>query len=150
MPEAPGATVAIALIAFSISFANSSINRILISRTIGWKRYKAIRKEIAEFQAQTRQALRSKDKKLLEKLKKKEQQSLQMQKQMAKPQLMMMVLSFFYIFVWWFFLIPLYSNNIVAYIPGIGSITVLWWYLLCSLLFGIVSSRLLGIMGAEY
>ena len=151
MPEAPGATVVITLIAFSISFVNSSINRIVISRTIGWNRYKAMRKEISEFQAQTRQALRSKDEKLIEKLRKKEKQNLQMQKKMAKPQFIMFGLSFFYIFVWWFFLIPLYGGaSVVAYIPGIGGVSVLWWYLLCSLLFGIVSSRLLGIMGGEH
>ena len=76
MPEPPGATVVIILIAISISFANSSINRILISRIIGWNRYKVIRKEVADFQAETRKALRSKDKKLTEKIKKRERHIL--------------------------------------------------------------------------
>lgn len=145
----PGATVALMLIAVSISFANSSINRILISRIIGWKRYKVIRKEIADFQAQTRKALRSKDKKLSEKIKKREPQIMQMQKKMAKPQFVMFGVSFSYILVWWFLLTPFYGWDIVAYIPGYGGVNIIWWYMLCSMFSGIISSRILGIMSTE-
>jgi uncharacterized membrane protein (DUF106 family) len=145
----PGATVALMLVAVSISFANSSINRILISRIIGWNRYKVIRKEIADFQAQTRKALRSKDKKLSEKIKKREPQIMQMQKKMAKPQFIMLGVSFSYILVWWFLLTPFYGWDIVAYIPGYGGVNIIWWYMLCSMFSGIISSRILGIMSTE-
>ena len=149
MPEPPGATVVIILIAISISFANSSINRILISRTIGWKRYKVIRKEVADFQAETRKALRSKDKKLTEKIKKRERYILEMQKKMAKPQMIMFGVSFSYILVWWFLLTPFYGWDIVAYIPGIGGVNIIWWYMPCSMFAVIISSRVLGIMSTE-
>lgn len=148
-PAPPVATIAIMLIALCISLVNYSINRILISRTVGWKRYKVIQKEVAEFQAQTRQALRTKDKKLMEKLKKREQQIREMQKKTAKPQLIMFGLGFSYLFVWWFLLIPLYGLNIVAYVPGMGPINIIWWYFFCSMFSGIISSRLLGIMSIE-
>jgi len=148
-PNAPAATIVVMLICITISFLNSSINRLLVSRFVGWEQYRAMQKETSEHRAQMTQAMRKKDKKLLEKLKKKETQILNMQKKMAKPQLVLFGLSFSYIFVWWLILTPLYGANIVAYIPGIGGINVFYWYFICSFLFGTLSSRLLGIMPIE-
>jgi len=142
----PEATMVVMLICMAVSFVNSSINRLLISRFVGWEQYRVMQKEISEHRAQTTQALRRGDKKLVEKLKKKEKQILNMQKKMVKPQLALFGLSFSYIFIWWFILTPWYGGNPVAYIPGIGPIPVIWWYFICSFLFGTVSSRLLGIM----
>lgn len=146
---APVATFVIMLICITISFLNSSINRLLISRFVGWKQYRIMQKETSEYRAQMTQAMRKNDKKLLEKLKKKEPQILNMQKKMAKPQLVLFGLSFSYIFVWWLVLMPIYGDHIVAYIPGIGGITVFLWYFICSFLFGTLSSRLTGIMPIE-
>ena len=148
-PNAPVATIVIMLICITISFLNSSINRLLVSRFVGWEQYRVMQKEISEHRSQTTQAMRKKDKKLLEKIKKKEPQILNMQKKMAKPQLVLFALSFSYILVWWLILIPIYGPNIVAYIPGIGPIPVIWWYFICSFLFGTLSSRLLGITPIE-
>ncbi|HDD70514.1 MAG TPA: DUF106 domain-containing protein [Candidatus Bathyarchaeota archaeon] len=149
MPQAPGATVAIMIICALISFANSSINRFLINRLVGWEQYRIMQKEIAEYQSLTRQALRTKDKKLMEKIKKKEPQIMNMQKKMAKPQLIMFAIPFLYLLVWWLVLLPLYGANPVAYIPGIGGITIFYWYFIVSSLFGILASRLLGMMPIE-
>jgi len=149
MPEAPGATITIMLICIAISFTNSSINRLLIGRFVGWEQYKIMQKEISEHRTQTTQALRTKDKKLLEKLKKKETEIAHMQKKMLKPQGALFLISLSYIFVWLFILGPTYSVNPVASIPGIGNINVFWWYFICSFLFGTVSSRLLNIMPIE-
>jgi uncharacterized membrane protein (DUF106 family) len=146
---APGATIAVMFICMAISFVNSSINRLLITRFVGWSQYRDMQKEIAEYRTQTTQAIRSKDTKLLEKLKKKEPQILNMQKKMVKPQLVLFGLSFSYILIWLFVLGPLYQANVVAYIPIIGPQGVFWWYLICSFLFGTLSSRLLGIMPIE-
>ena len=148
-PIAPAATIVIMLICITISFLNSSINRLLVSRFVGWKQYRTMQKETSEYRAQMTQARRKNDKKLLEKLKRKEPQILNMQKKMAKPQLVLFGLSFSYILVWWLILIPIYGPNIVAYIPGIGPIPVVWWYFICSFLFGTLSSRLLGITPIE-
>jgi uncharacterized membrane protein (DUF106 family) len=146
--ELPIATIIVMLISMAVSLTNSSLNRLLTSRFVGWEQYRAMQKEISEYRSQTTQAMRKKDKKLLEKLKKKETQILNMQKKMAKPQLVLFVLSFSYILIW--FIIPLYIQvQYAAYIPGIGGIPVVWWYFICSFLFGTLSSRLLGIMPIE-
>jgi len=147
--EIPIATIVIMLICIGVSFFNSSLNRFLVSHFVGWKEYREMQKEIAEYRKQTTQAMRSKDKKVLEKLKRKESQILNMQKKMAKPQLALFAISFSYIFIWWFVLTPLYGNNIVAYIPGFGPITVFLWYVICSFRFGTLASRLLVIMPIE-
>jgi len=144
----PLATIAVMLICITISFTNSSINRLLISRFVGWEQYKAMQKEISEYRAQTTQALRKNDKKLLEKLKKKEPQILNMQKKMAKPQVVLFVLSFSYILIWFF--IPVYIRvDVVAYIPGFGPTGVFLWYMICSMFFAALASRVLGIMPIE-
>jgi len=146
--ELPIATIIVMLISVAVSLTSSSLNRLLISRFVGWKQYRAMQKETSEYRAQTTQAMRKNDKKLLEKLKKKEPQILNMQKKMVKPQLVLFVLFFSYILIW--FIIPLYIHvDYAAYIPGIGGIPVVWWYFICSFLFGTLSSRLLGIMPIE-
>jgi uncharacterized membrane protein (DUF106 family) len=146
--ELPIATIIVMLISMAVSLTSSSLNRLLISRFVGWKQYRVMQKETSEYRAQTTQAMRKNDKKLLEKLKKKEPQILNMQKKMVKPQLVLLVLSFSYILIW--FIIPLYIQvQYAAYVPGIGGIPVVWWYFICSFLFGTLSSRLLGIMPIE-
>jgi len=144
----PIATIIVMLISMAVSLTSSSLNRLLISRFVGWEQYRTMQKETSEHRAQMTQAMRKNDKKLLEKLKKKEPQILNMQKKMVKPQLVLFVLSFSYILIW--FIIPLYIQvQYAAYIPGIGGIPVVWWYFICSFLFGTLSSRLLGIMPIE-
>lgn len=145
----PQATLIVMLICMAISFTNSSINRLLISHFVGWEQYRQMQKEIAEYRSQTTAAIRTKDKKLLEKLKKKEPQILSMQAKMAKPQMILFGLSFSYILIWWFVLIPLYGAETLAYIPGIMPISVVWWYFICSFFFGTIFNRLLGIMPIE-
>jgi uncharacterized membrane protein (DUF106 family) len=147
--QAPGAAITIMLICIGVSLLNSSINRLLVSHFVGWEQYRVIQKEIAKYRSETTDAMRKKDKKQLEKLKKKESQILNMQKKMAKPQLILFGLSFSYIFIWWFLLGPTYKSNTVAYFPGIGGLTVFWWYFICSFLFGTLSSRLLGVLPIE-
>ena len=149
LSQIPMATITIILISMTISFANSALNRLLVSRLVGWKEYKKSQKELAEYRSQTSLAMRTKDKKLLEKLKKKESQIMNMQKKMAKPQLILFVLSLSYILIWWFVLTPTYGVNTVAYVPGIGPINMFYWYFISSMLFGTLSSRLLGIMPIE-
>ena len=147
--QIPAATFAIMLICMVISSVNSCINRLLISRFVGWEQYKTIQKELSEYRTLTTQAMRKNDKKLYEKLKKKEPQILNMQKKMLKPQLILLVLSFSYIFIWLFGLTPLFKSSTVAYIPIIGKAQVFWWYFICSFLFGTLAARLLGITPIE-
>ncbi len=142
---APLATIIILVIALAIAFINSTVNRLLINHFIGWSSYGTMQKEMAEYRSETMKAARANDKKQMEKLKKKESQIQAMQTKMMKPQMILMAVSFVYIVVWLFVLTPLYGNNTIAYIPGVGGISVIIWYPICSFFFGLLSSRILGI-----
>jgi uncharacterized membrane protein (DUF106 family) len=141
----PWSTVIIMLIAITVSLINMSINRLLINRMVGWEEYRTIQREVNEWRSQKMQATRTNDKKLLEKLKKKEAQMNRMQMKISKPQFILIPIGFSYILIWIFFLTPVYGANPVAYVPGIGAIPVLYWYMICSLLFGTLAGRIIGI-----
>lgn len=140
----PYSTFIIMGIAIAISFLNMGLNRFLISRMCGWEEYKAMQKETAEYRSQMMAAARANDKKMMEKLKRKESQINNMTKKMFKPQSIMLPISFTYILIWIFFLTPANFPNPVAVVPGIGPIPVYYWYLLCSLFFGTLASRVIG------
>jgi uncharacterized membrane protein (DUF106 family) len=151
----PLSTIVIMAISIAIAFLNSGINRLLVSHFVGWEQYRTMQKEMAEYRTQQMAALRANDKKQLEKLKKKESQIMNMQKKMAKPQGILFGVSFVYIVVWIFVLTPTFGARTVAYLPGFGNILafgplgamgVFYWYPICSLLFGTLASRLLGIL----
>ncbi len=146
----PVSTVLIMSIAVAISFFNMCLNRFLVTRMLGWNEYRAMQKEIAEYNSQRMQALRANDTKLLEKMKKKDSQIMNMQKKMFKPQMLLIPISFVYILIWIFFLTPVYGASNVAYVPGFGGIPVFYWYFLCSLLFGTLAGRVLGITPITY
>jgi len=146
----PGGTIFVLLIAIIISLINSGIYRMLIGKLVGWKEYRRLQKELKKLQAEFRQILRSKDQKAIEKFEKKRRRMLQIQAKVMKPQGYMFVLSFTYILIWWFFLIPVYGMEILAEIPGINmKLSVVWWYFLCSFLFGTLSYRIFGIITEE-
>ena len=165
---APIATVLIMGISIVIAFVNTGINRLLINYFVGWNQYRVMQKEMTEYRQETMKAMRANDKKQVEKLKKRESQIKSMQAKMAKPQLVQFGISFVYIIVWIFILTPTFGSNPVAYIPGIGTIAnahlvvdgvagpaipnalpVFFWYPICSFFFGLLSSRIMGIMPIE-
>jgi uncharacterized membrane protein (DUF106 family) len=143
----PAATLVIMLVAITISFINMGINRLLITRMCGWEEYKVMRKETSEYQSQLMRAMRAKDTKLINKLKKKESQIKNMQAKMMKPQTVLLPISFSYIIIWYVFLIPTFGANMVAVVPGIApeGIPVIYWYMICSLFFGTIASRIIGV-----
>lgn len=154
----PLSTFAIMSIAVVIAFLNSGLNRLLITHFVGWEQYRSMQKETSEWRSQQMAAARANDKKQLEKLKKKESQIMAMQKKMAKPQMVLFGVSFIYIVVWIFFLTPTYGASPVAYLPGFGNtlgfgphgeMGVFYWYPICSLLFGTLASRILGVLPME-
>jgi uncharacterized membrane protein (DUF106 family) len=154
----PLSTFAIMGISVVIAFLNSGLNRLLITHFVGWEQYRSMQKETSEWRSQQMAAARANDKKQLEKLKKKESQIMAMQKKMAKPQMVLFGVSFIYIVVWIFFLTPTYGASPVAYLPGFGNtlgfgphgeMGVFYWYPICSLLFGTLASRILGVLPLE-
>lgn len=142
----PTATFVIMLLAATISFINMVINRLLITKMVGWNEYRTMQKEVNEYRSQLMQATRARDQKLLSKLKKKEVQINKMQTKIMKPSLVLMPISFSYIAIWYLFLIPTYGSLAVAFIPGIfgEGMPVVYWYLICSLFFGTLASRIIG------
>jgi len=59
------------------------------------------------------------------------------------------------LFLIWQFLGTIFSGHIVAYLPGVGPdlplvviyfSSLIWWYLLCSMLFGTIFSHVFGII----
>jgi uncharacterized membrane protein (DUF106 family) len=153
----PIATFIVMAIAAGIAFLNSGINRVLINFFVGWEQYRVMQKEMAEYRSETMSAMRAKDKKRVEKLKKKDSQIKNMQAKMMKPQMVQFGISFVYLIVWFLVLIPTFGSTPMAYIPGIGNmasstpnaIPVFYWYPIISLFFGLLSSRIIGIMPIE-
>jgi uncharacterized membrane protein (DUF106 family) len=165
----PLATLIIMAIAAGIAFLNSGVNRVLINYFVGWEQYRVMQKEMSEHRSETMAAMRANDKKQIEKLKKKDSQIKNMQAKMMKPQLLQFGISFVYLIVWFLVLTPTFQSNPMAYLPGIGTIgnahfivdgvsgpavlgaiPVFYWYPICSLFFGLLSSRIIGIMPIEH
>ena len=149
----PFATLAIMGVAVLISFANMSLNRLLITRMIGWKEYRSMQKELSEYNSQQMAAIRAKDEKTIEKLKKKQPQIQSMQTKMFKPQLLLLPITFIYLIIWpvlqGFFSIHGVAQS-VAYVPGFnaapgGGVPFFDWYLICSFFFGTIASRIIGV-----
>jgi uncharacterized membrane protein (DUF106 family) len=163
----PIATLIIMAIAAGIAFLNSGINRVLINYFVGWEQYRVMQREMAEYRSETMAAMRAKDTKKVEKLKRKDSQIKNMQAKMMKPQMVQFGISFMYLIVWFLVLTPVFGSTEMAFIPGIGTIAnaqhivdgvsvvsanavpVFYWYPICSLFFGLLSSRIIGIMPIE-
>jgi uncharacterized membrane protein (DUF106 family) len=139
----PIAALMIMGVAVAISFLNMSLNRALITKMIGWREYRSMQREMSEYNSQRMAAVRARDEKTLEKLKKKESQIQSMQSKMLKPQFILLGFSLVYFLIW-----PLltgYFPVAVAYVPGFGPQPFFIWYLICSFFFGTVAGRVLGV-----
>ena len=139
----PLSTLSIMAVAVTISFANMGLNRLLITRMIGWHEYRSMQKEMSEYNSERMSALRAKDTKTLERLKKKESQITAMQTKMFKPQLILIPITFIYFVIW-----PVLTGFFpytVAYVPGLGAQPFFIWYLICSFFFGTIASRVVGV-----
>ena len=139
----PSATVLIMLISATISLINMGLNRLLISRMIGWQEYKAMQKETSEYNSQRMQAMRANDTRTLEKLKKKESQMRNMQAKMLKPQLFLFLFTIVYFVIW-----PILNGffpDSVAVVPGFGPQPFFIWYLICAFFFGTLAGKVVGI-----
>jgi len=102
-----------------------------------------IQKELAEYNSMRMKALRAKDTKTLDKLKKKDAQMKTLQVKMSKPQLLLFPMTFIYLIIWPI-IAGLYPSPVI-YIPGFGPQVFYIWYLLCSLFFGTLASKIVGI-----
>jgi len=146
----PSATFFILLLSMGLTFLTSFANRLLTNP----EKAKAWRKEIAEWNTEFQKARKTGDKKLMEKVMKKQKYILQLQSKMMWQSMKLFFLFAIPFFLLWQVLLGFYGNSPVAYLPGIGAEvnlgfavfpSIIWWYFLCSTLFGTIFSRVLGI-----
>jgi len=146
----PASTIFILLLSMSLTFLTSLTNRLLTNP----EKTKAWRKEIAEWNADFQKARRTGDKKLMEKLMKKQKYILQLQSKMMLQSFKLFALFAIPFFLLWQVLLGFYGTSPVAYFPGVGDEislgfavfpSIIWWYFLCSTLFGTIFSRVLGL-----
>ena len=151
----PYATLFILGLAAFISLLTTSVNRLLTDP----EQTKSVRREVTEWSKELRQVQRDKDKKAIEKLMKKQQYMMQIQTKMMWNSMKVTLLFIVPLLIMWQVLGGFYTNSVhqaipVAYLPGIGanlpipvfSSSLIWFYLLCSLLFGTAFSHVLGII----
>jgi uncharacterized membrane protein (DUF106 family) len=152
----PYATLFIFGLAALISLLTTFVNRLLTNP----EQSKSVRREVGEWNRELRQAQRDKDKKTIEKLMKKQQYIMQLQTKMLWQSMKVSLLFLIPLLLMWQVLGGFYSDPTthqaipIAYLPGIGanlpipifSSSLIWWYLLCSLLFGTTFSHIFGMV----
>ena len=149
----PYSTLFIFGIAGLVALLTTFVNRLLTDP----KKSKEVRKEVGEWNKELREAQRAKDKKTIEKLMKKQQYIMQMQTKMMWSSMKVSLLFLIPLLLMWQVLGGFFTNNgvqiAIAIFPGVGATlplpifntSLIWWYLLCSLLFGTTFSHLLGL-----
>lgn len=137
----PNSTLFILLLSMSLSFLTGLANRLLTNR----EQLNAWRKEVAQWTADSKKAMKSGDKKLLAKVKKKESHILKLQSKMMWQSMKVSLIFMVPFLLIWQLLIGFYGDTTIAYIPGIGGLPLIWWYLLCSLSSGTLITKALGV-----
>lgn len=143
--EIPYSTIFMLAIALGISLLTTLVNRLLSNP----EKAKIWRKEVADWNKELRDAQRAKDKKTVDKLMRKQKYIMGLQSKMMWQSMKVSLLFIVPLFLMWSFLGGLYGGSALAYLPGIGSVlplpifsnSLIWWYLLCSMLFGTVFSH---------
>jgi uncharacterized membrane protein (DUF106 family) len=153
-PYAPGATVSIMLLSMLFTFLTSLANRLLVNQ----EQLRAWRKEVSAWNDQFKEARKTKDKKLMAKVTKQQPKIMKIQSKMMWQSMKVSFIFMIPFFIIWQLLIGKYGIYPIAYLPGVGTNlplpffgqSLFWWYILCSMSFGIIFSRLLGVgLGAS-
>lgn len=145
LPQAPSATIFILLLAAFLTFLTTFVNRLFTKP----EQLKAWRKEIKAWTDEFRDAQKSKDKKRLAKVEKQKDRILKLQQKMSWQSMKVSLLFFVPFILMWQVLAGIYRGP-VAFLPGFGPLTIIFWYLICSFFFSTVFSRIFGVgLGAE-
>jgi len=148
MQQAPGATVAVLLLAMGLTLLTSLANRLLTNK----EQRNAWQREISAWNAEFKKARKSGDKKLLAKVQRQQSRIMKLQSKMMWKSFRVSLIFMIPFFLLWQFLIGFYGYAVIAYIPwfdGTLQLSIVLWYLLCSITSGILFSRLFGLgMGA--
>lgn len=150
----PVSTIFLFLLAALISLLTSLTNRLLTNP----EKSKAWRREIADWNKELREARREGDQKRLDKVMKKQKQILQLQSKMTWQSMKVTLIFFVPLIIIWQLLGGVFSRAgqplAIAYFPGVGpilpiplfNVSLIWWYLLCSMMFGTIFSHVFGII----
>jgi len=161
LAEPPGSTLIILGVSILFSLSLSFINRFFAGKR-DVNQLRAWQKEIAEWEAESKRAKRTGDKRLLRKVKKQEKRILQLRSKVASQslgQLKLMPLTMLLFFLIWlaltgrFLYWPLFETpysygGTVAYLPWFGlepfPLDLFMWYILCSFASGTIINRVFG------
>jgi len=167
LAQPPYATIVILLFSIVMSFLSSLINSRFMSKEHRQK-VKDLQRKISaltkEKNENMKEAKSIDDKKLLRKAQKQEKQLLQLQSQalsLSSKQFRVFPITMGVFFVVWllltgsilgfkFFESPFIGPDPVAYLPWLGGVlplSLFYWYLICSFLFGTLFSRIFGLTG---
>ena len=158
--EPPGSTLLILGVSILFSLTISLLNRFFAGKR-DVNQLKAWQKEIAEWEAESKRAKRTGDKRLLRKVKKQEKRIRQLRSKMASQslgQLKLMPISMLLFFLIWLGLTgnilglevfppPPFTYGVVAWLPWFGNPLPLYlfqWYILCSITASALTTRLFG------
>ena len=139
--------VGIGLVSMLLSLIISVATRLLTSK----QQQEAWRKEIARLQSEINKLKSARDRRSLEKMQRLQSQILSIQSKVSMQSLKVLPVSLVtYIFVWWLILAPNYSQRgPVAFLPWFWEkplqLGLFEWYFLCSILFGTLFNRVLGL-----
>lgn len=139
-PVAPGATIFILLLCTSLTLLTSLVNRLLTNP----EQMKVWRKEIKKWTDDFKTAQKTKDAKLLAKVEKQKAGIMKLQQKMSWQSMKVSLLFFVPFIILWQVLWSIYGGP-VAFLPGFGHLSIVYWYLLCSLFFSTLFSRALGV-----
>lgn len=144
-PQAPAATIFIIALCIALTFLTSLVNRLLTNP----EKMRAWRKEIKDWTSEFKEAQRNKDKKKLAKVEKQKAKIMKLQQKMSWQSMKISLLFFVPFILMWQVLWGIYQGPI-AFLPGFGPLSIVYWYLLCSLFFSTLFSRIFGVgIGAE-
>ena len=144
-PQAPAATVFILLLALGLTFLTTLVNRLLTNP----EQLREWRKEIKEWTDELKEAQKTKDKKKLAKVEKQKARIMKLQQKMSWQSMKVSLLFFIPFLLIWQILWSIYREP-VAFLPGIGPLSIVLWYLVCSLFFSTTFSRIFGVgIGTE-
>jgi uncharacterized membrane protein (DUF106 family) len=163
----PTVTLVVLFVSIAMSLASSLINSRFMPKEHREK-LKALRSKInaltKEKNENMKQAKSTDDKKLLRKAQKQEKQILQLQSQvlsLSSRQFRVLPITMIVFFIVWLLLTgsilgfrlfesPFIGPDPVAYLPWFGGVlplSLFYWYLICSFLFGTLFSRIFGLTG---
>jgi uncharacterized membrane protein (DUF106 family) len=159
LQEIPFSTLFLLGLAVIISFMTSLTNRLLTDP----EKSKAWRREVSEWTKEFQEARREGDKKKLDKVMKRQKEILQLQSKMMWQSMKVTLIFFVPLIIIWSILGGFYTVHTatatraidIAYLPGVGPVlhilffsfaSLIWWYLVCSMLFGTVFSHVFGIV----